>query len=63
MFTDVGDEDFVIVSVAMDADIEAARPWVAEADDDSVSTGFPARRDRPASPPREPPKLLILNHL
>ncbi len=31
MFTDVGDEDFVIVSVAMDADIEVARPWVAEA--------------------------------
>jgi len=31
LFESVTDEDFVIVSVAMDADIEAARPWVAEA--------------------------------
>ena len=31
MYSEVKDEDFMIVSVAMDADIEAARPWVAEA--------------------------------
>ena len=31
MYESVKDEDFVIVSVAMDADIEAARPWVEEA--------------------------------
>ena len=31
MFESVADENFMIISVAMDADIEAARPWVAEA--------------------------------
>ena len=31
MYETVKHEDFVIVSVAMDADIEAARPWVDEA--------------------------------
>jgi len=31
MYESVADEDFVILSVAMDADIEAARPWVEEA--------------------------------
>jgi hypothetical protein len=31
VFESVADEDFVIVSVAMDADVEAARPWVTEA--------------------------------
>ncbi len=31
MFEEVKDEDFMIVSVAMDANIEAARPWVNEA--------------------------------
>lgn len=31
MYNEVKDEDFMIVSVAMDADIEAARPWVEEA--------------------------------
>ena len=31
MFESVSDSDFVIVSVAMDADVEAARPWVEQA--------------------------------
>ncbi len=31
MFESVAAEDFMIISVAMDADIEAARPWVTEA--------------------------------
>lgn len=31
MFESVADQDFMILSVAMDADVEAARPWVAEA--------------------------------
>ncbi len=31
MFDTLGDANFTIVSVAMDADVEAARPWVAEA--------------------------------
>jgi len=31
MFESVAGEDFMIVSVAMDAEIEAARPWVEEA--------------------------------
>ena len=31
MFESVADQNFMIISVAMDADIEAARPWVEEA--------------------------------
>ncbi len=31
MFESVQDQDFMIVSVAMDSEIEAARPWVEEA--------------------------------
>ncbi len=31
MFSELTEQDFMIVAVAMDTDIEAARPWVAEA--------------------------------
>jgi hypothetical protein len=37
MFEQVKDEDFMILSVAMDADIEAARPWIEEASPDYVT--------------------------
>lgn len=37
MFESVKDEDFMIVSVAMDADVEAARPWIEEASPDYVT--------------------------
>jgi hypothetical protein len=37
MFESVKNEDFMIVSVAMDADVEAARPWIEEASPDYVT--------------------------
>jgi hypothetical protein len=37
MFESVKNEDFMIVSVAMDSDIEAARPWIEAASPDYVT--------------------------
>ena len=37
MFAGVKNEDFMIVSVAMDADIEAARPWIEAASPDYIT--------------------------
>ncbi|MCH7737567.1 MAG: hypothetical protein IH872_09230 [Chloroflexi bacterium] len=37
MFESVKNEDFMIVSVAMDADIEAARPWIEAASPDYIT--------------------------
>ena len=37
MFETVKSEDFIIVSVAMDADIEAARPWIEAASPDYIT--------------------------
>jgi hypothetical protein len=37
MFESVKDEDFMILSVAMDADVEAARPWIEAATPDYVT--------------------------
>ncbi len=37
MFESVKNEDFMIVSVAMDADLEAARPWIEAASPDYIT--------------------------
>ena len=37
MFETVKNEDFMILSVAMDADVEAARPWIEAVSPDFIT--------------------------